>query len=145
MDNQIFELILQHQKQDMSEIKKYTYGKEEKLKLRKLIGEIFETGESFPNYPFRVFYKKMELDSDVKAQVGVSVSKRNFKHAVDRNRIKRLMREAYRLNKYTLTENIDEQVVVMIIYTQRKELPFDLIKSKMNSTLKKLCANIEKE
>lgn len=128
----------------MSEIKKYTYGKEEKLKRRKLIDEIFKTGETFPNYPFRVFYKKMEFDADVKAQVGVSVSKRNFKHAVDRNRIKRLMREAYRLNKHTLIENIDQKVVVMIIYTQRKELPFDLIKSKMNSTLKKLCGEMEK-
>ena len=128
----------------MTEIKKYTYGKDEKLKRRKLINEIFETGESFPNYPFRVFYKVMDFETDVKAQVGVSVSKRNFKHAVDRNRIKRLMREAYRLNKHTLINNIDQQVVVMIIYTQRKELPLDLIKSKMNSTLKKLCAELEK-
>ncbi len=128
----------------MSEIKKYTYGKEEKLKRRKLIDEIFTTGDTFSSYPFRVFYKKMGFDANVKAQVGVSVSKRNFKHAVDRNRLKRLMREAYRLNKYTLLENLDQQIVVMIIYTQRKELPFDLIKSKMNSTLKKLCAEIEK-
>ena len=128
----------------MSELKKYTYGKEEKLKRRKLIDEIFKTGKSFPNYPFRVFYKEMEFEADVKAQVGVSVSKRNFKHAVDRNRIKRLMREAYRLNKYTLTDCLDKQIVVMIIYTQRKELPFDLMKSKINSTLKKLCAEIEK-
>ena len=128
----------------MSEIKKYTYGKEEKLKSRKAIDEIFNTGSSFPSYPFRVFYKEMNLESDVKAQVGVSVSKRNFKHAVDRNRIKRLMREAYRLNKHTLLDNIEKQIVVMIIYTQRKELPFDLINSKMNSTLKKLCADIEK-
>jgi len=128
----------------MSEIKKYTYGKEEKLKSRKAIDEIFNTGSSFPSYPFRVFYKEMDLESDVKAQVGVSVSKRNFKHAVDRNRIKRLMREAYRLNKHTLLDNIEKQIVVMIIYTQRKELPFDLINSKMNSTLKKLCADIEK-
>ena len=128
----------------MSEIRKYTYGKEEKLKRRKLIDEIFTTGETFPSYPFRVFYKKMEFDTDIKAQVGVSVSKRNFKHAVDRNRIKRLMRESYRLNKYTLTDNLNQQIVVMIIYTQRKELPFDLIKNKMDATLKKLCAEIEK-
>jgi len=128
----------------MSETKKYTYGKEEKLKRRKLIDEIFKTGESFPNYPFRVFYKIMDFDADVKAQVGVSVSKRNFKHAVDRNRIKRLMREAYRLNKYTLIDNLDKQVVLMIIYTQRKELPFDLINSKMKSTLKKFIAEIDK-
>jgi len=128
----------------MSEIKKYTYGKEEKLKSRKSIDEIFKTGESFPSYPFRIFYKEMDFDADVKAQVGVSVSKRNFKHAVDRNRIKRLMREAYRLNKHTLIDCLNKQVVVMIVYTQRKELPFDLINSKMNSTLKKLCADIEK-
>lgn len=128
----------------MSEIKKYTYGKKEKLKSRKSIDEIFKTGESFPSYPFRIFYKEMDFDADVKAQVGVSVSKRNFKHAVDRNRIKRLMREAYRLNKHTLIDCLNKQVVVMIVYTQRKELPFDLINSKMNSTLKKLCADIEK-
>jgi|LGVE01.1.fsa_nt_gb ribonuclease P protein component len=122
----------------MSEIRKYTYGKDEKLKRRKLIGEIFETGSSFSSYPFRVFYKKTELDVDGFVQVGVSVSKRNFKHAVDRNRIKRLMREAYRLEKYTLLENINNQVAVMFIYTQRKELSLDLIKSKMKSALKKL-------
>jgi ribonuclease P protein component len=127
----------------MPEIKKYTYGKEEKLKRRKLINEIFNTGRSFPSYPFRVFYKKINID--VKAKVGVSVSKRNFKHAVDRNRIKRLMREAYRLEKYSLLDNIDEQVVVMIIYTQRKELPFDIIKSKMKTTLKRLCSEIKKQ
>ena len=136
---------MQHQQLDMSEIKKYTYGKNEKLKRRKLINEIFTTGESFPSFPFRVFYKKMNFEGDAKAQVGVSVSKRNFKHAVDRNRIKRLMREAYRLNKHTLIDNIDEQVVVMIIYTQRKELPFETMNHKMESALRKLCADIEKE
>lgn len=129
----------------MSETKKYTYGKDEKLKRRKLIDEIFKTGETFPSYPFRVFYKEMDFEADTKAQVGVSVSKRNFKHAVDRNRIKRLMRESYRLNKHTLIENIDQKVVAMIIYTQRKELPFDVMKSKMDSTLEKLCAEIEKK
>lgn len=128
----------------MTEIKKYTYGKEEKLKLRKLIDQIFKTGDSFSSYPFRVFFKKVEIEANVKAQVGVSVSKRNFKHAVDRNRIKRLMREVYRLNKHTLLENIDQQVAVMIVYTQRKELPFDLLNSKMKLTLKKLCAEMEK-
>jgi len=129
----------------MSEIKKYTYGKEEKLKHRKLINEIFTTGSSFPSYPFRVFFKVMEIDANVKAKVGVSVSKRNFKHAVDRNRIKRLMREAYRLQKYTLLDNLDTQVVAMIIYTQRKELPFDLIKSKMDKTLVKLTSELAKQ
>ncbi|MEN8138314.1 MAG: ribonuclease P protein component [Bacteroidota bacterium] len=122
----------------MTEIKKFTYGKEEKLKSRKVISEIFSSGNSFSSYPFRVFYKKMDLPTDVVAQVGVSVSKRNFKHAVDRNRIKRLMREAYRLEKYTLLENVDTRVAVMIIYTQRKELPFSLIRNKMNSALEKL-------
>lgn len=122
----------------MTEIKKYTYGKQEKLKRRKLISEIFTSGNSLSNYPFRIFYKQMDIPEGVIAQVGVSVSKRNFKNAVDRNRIKRLMREAYRLKKYTLLENIEKPVVVMIIYTQRKEFSFDMIKSKMDNALLKL-------
>ena len=129
----------------MTEIKKFTYKREEKLKSTKVISGIFDSGSSISSYPFRVFYKEMDLPMDVPAQVGVSVSKRNFKHAVDRNRIKRLMREAYRLEKYTLLDNIDDKVAVMIIYTQRKELPFDLIKSKMHSALSKLVRELSKE
>ena len=129
----------------MTEIRRFTYNKEDKLKSTKVISSIFSTGSSFSSYPFRVFYKEMELPKDVPVQIGVSVSKRNFKHAVDRNRIKRLMREAYRLEKYTLLDNLDAKLAIMIVYTQRKELPFDLIKSKMNSTLLKLVKELNKE
>ncbi|MCK5781134.1 MAG: ribonuclease P protein component [Flavobacteriales bacterium] len=129
----------------MTEIRRFTYNKEDKLKSTKVISSIFSSGSSFSSYPFRVFYKEMELPKDVPVQIGVSVSKRNFKHAVDRNRIKRLMREAYRLEKYTLLDNLDAKLAIMIVYTQRKELPFDLIKSKMNSTLLKLVKELNKE
>ncbi|MCK5824112.1 MAG: ribonuclease P protein component [Ichthyobacteriaceae bacterium] len=129
----------------MEENRKYTYGKKDKLKLRKLIGEIFESGSSISSYPFRVFYKKTKLETDVIAQVGVSVSKRNFKHAVDRNRIKRLMREGYRLEKYNLLDNIKEEVAVMVIYTQRKELDQKLIQEKTKKMLIKLAAELNKE
>ena len=121
----------------MSDLVRYTYGKQEKLKSRKIIGEIFSDGESFYNYPFRVFYK--EVDENINPiQVGVSVSKRNFKLAVDRNRIKRLMREAYRLEKYNLQLPEGKNVVAMFVFTQRKEIGVVDMRKSFVKALKKL-------
>lgn len=120
----------------MSDLRKYTYGKEEKLKSRKLISEIFESGKSFYSYPLRIFYKEVE-DIDSNIQLGVSVSKRNFKLAVDRNRIKRLMREAYRLEKYSYkTEG--KKLVAMFVYTQRKEISIDEMRKSFSKALNRL-------
>lgn len=125
----------------MSDLRKYTYGKKEKLKSRKLIGEIFESGSSFYSYPLRVFYKKVEdLDSDI--QLGVSVSKRNFKLAVDRNRIKRLMREAYRLEKFSFSSKTGTKVVAMFVYTQRKELGLEELRKSFKKALGKLSEDL---
>lgn len=129
----------------MADIKRYTFSKNEKLKSRKAISSIFSDGSSIAAYPFRLFYKiegdSLEVEN---TKIGVSVSKRNFKHAVDRNRIKRLMRETYRLQKYSLLDNINVKVAVMIVYTQRKELDYSLINKKMKVALEKLSAEIEK-
>ena len=80
---------------------KLTYNKHEKLKSQKTIEQLFLDGDSVSAYPLRLVYLK-HGDS---RKVGVSVSKRNFKRAVDRIRIKRLLREAYRLNKTMLINN----------------------------------------
>ena len=81
---------------------RFTYSKDEKLKKRKLIKELFDNGKAATVFPLRVIYLKKDHNGNFPVQTGVSVSKRNFKRAVDRNRIKRLMREAYRLNKHIL-------------------------------------------
>jgi ribonuclease P protein component len=76
-----------------------TLGKKERLKSRKLIGRLFEEGTSIKNFPFRLVYLSTEITSVFSVKASFSVPKRNFKKAVDRNRIKRLIREAYRLEK----------------------------------------------
>jgi ribonuclease P protein component len=122
------------------------FGKTEKLKSRKLIEELFARGKSINVFPVRISYIFSNLRTDEKPllQVGVSVSKRNFKRAVDRNRIKRLLREAYRLQKKELFELLTEQKkkgFVFFIYTD-KQLPeysmiFDTITKALNVLKKK--------
>lgn len=92
-----------------------TYSKKEKLKSKKLIEQLFAEGQSVSSFPLRMVYIATILD-DSQVKVGVSVSKRHFKKAVDRNRIKRLMRESYRLNKHIIFNNITTQYAFMILY-----------------------------
>ena len=123
--------------------KQFTLGKNERLKSRKQIEQLFAEGKSFVVKPFRVYYVVNCQLSMVNGslQFGVGVSNRNFKKAVDRNRIKRLTREAWRLQKNELKERlkrINKQLNVFFIYTG-KELPdFATVKDKVAVALKKL-------
>ncbi|MCX2679040.1 ribonuclease P protein component [Galbibacter sp. EGI 63066] len=99
-----------------------SFPKKEKLKSVKRIEQLFTEGSVVSKYPLRLVYLKTE-DEEVKIKAGVSVSKRNFKKAVDRNRIKRLMREAYRLNKHLFfTAAGSSSYAMMFLYTG-KEMP----------------------
>ena len=128
-------------------IKRYTLGKSERLKSRKLIEQLFREGKTFSVFPFRVYYICGEkIMSSSFLQFGVGVSARNFKKAVDRNRIKRLTREAYRLQKETLCKTLEEkgsQLAVFYIFTG-KELPlYDAVYEKISVTLKKLIGEVQ--
>lgn len=90
-----------------------SFGKEEKLKSRKRIEQLFAEGKSVKAYPVITVFLPNE-DSVIHSQVGFSVSKKRFKKAVDRNLVKRRMREAYRLNKQILSES--GTVSMMFIY-----------------------------
>ncbi|RMB63241.1 ribonuclease P protein component [Dokdonia sinensis] len=118
-----------------------TYPKREKLKSKKRIERLFEEGRSVKSYPLRMVYLPEELspetqDLRLQAQVGVSISKRNFKLAVHRNRIKRLMREAYRLNKGVI-DTKGTTFVMLIIYTGREELTQHEVSKAMVKLLKR--------
>ena len=117
----------------------FTLGKDERLKSRKQIERLFSKGKSFVVNPYKIYYLiQMEKPG---LQFGIGVSGKNFKTAVDRNRIRRLTREAYRLQKLPLQEKIkqlNKAVAVFFVYTG-KELPdFILAKEKVAVVLKKI-------
>lgn len=130
--------------------KQFTLGKNERLKSRKQIEKLFAEGKSFVINPYRVYFLFGEMlnaqRSMFNVQFGVGVSAKNFKRAVDRNRIKRLTREAWRLQKNDpiaiglkeLVKASGKQLNVFFIYTG-KELPdFTTVKDKVAVVLKKL-------
>lgn len=117
---------------------RYTFRNEEKLKKKNLIKELFASGKSVSLFPLKMIYLQYDHDSPFKVQAGVSVSKRNFKRAVDRNRIKRLMRESYRKNKYLIYNNEDtKKHIMMFIYQGKKEVAYELMEEKMNQLIEK--------
>ncbi|WP_223833721.1 ribonuclease P protein component [Pedobacter riviphilus] len=77
----------------------YTFRKEERLCSRKHLDLLFKNGSSFLLYPFRISYLFVDVPAHVQAQVVINVPKKRYKRAVDRNLLKRRIREAYRLNK----------------------------------------------
>ncbi|MGJ8743446.1 ribonuclease P protein component [Polaribacter sp.] len=114
---------------------KYTLGKEERLKSKKLIEKLYKEGKTVKTFPLRMIYLQTKHTSNFPAQVGVSVPKRNFKSAVDRNRIKRLMRESYRLQKEIVYNNLDAPYVFMISYLGKEEWKYEDLYPRMEKLL----------
>lgn len=123
----------------------FTFKKEEKLKSKKLIEQLFEQGSTLKEFPLRMVYLKVKLGSGYPVKASFSVSKRKFKHAVDRNRIKRLMRECYRMNKYKLYQNIEDEYILMFTYIDEKELKYVDIEENMIHLMTKLIQKSKKK
>lgn len=123
---------------------RFTLGQEERLKSKKLIGKLYEEGKSVKVFPLRMVYIQTEHTSKFPAQVGVSVPKRNFKKAVDRNRMKRLLRETYRKHKYTVYDAVDKPYVFMISYIARDQWSYADLEIKMKKLLTLFVTQINK-
>lgn len=123
-----------------------TFSKSEHLCGEKRITKLFTEGKAFIAYPLRVIYL-IEPKKDMEtASIMVSVPKKRFKRAVKRNRLKRLMREAYRLNKHQLIEKLNEkelQIHVAFNYVSDDELDFAGIDKKMKLALQKIIEKVE--
>jgi len=118
-----------------------TFNKKERLKSRSTIVELFSQNQSVRIYPFKIVWLVKENETGFSPKIGVSVAKRNFKKAVQRNRIKRQMREAFRLNKsllYTSIEKHNIQIACMIIYTSAEVISYKDMEYKIKQCLVRL-------
>lgn len=121
--------------------KSNTFPKNEKLCGEIRIGKLFAEGEAFIVYPLRIVYKLSTEVQDVPVKVLISVPKKKIKTAIHRNRIKRQIKEAYRLNKTTLIENCREHglsLQLAITYLSDKSLDYKLIEEKIKQVLTKM-------
>jgi len=124
---------------------RFTLGQEERLKSKKLIGKLYEEGKSIKVFPLRMVYVPAKQELKFPVQVGVSVPKRNFKKAVDRNRIKRLLREVYRKEKHTVYDGVSEPYVFMISYIAKDEWKYADLEHKMKKLLTLFLAETSKD
>jgi ribonuclease P protein component len=123
----------------MSSRKSFSLGKQERLKSRKQIDILFGTGKKITQFPFRILYRAEPGKGEIKA--GFTVSSKNFPRAVDRNRVKRMCREAYRLQKKELEAVVMENKELLhlfFIYTDREILSSEEISSRIEQVLNKL-------
>ena len=127
----------------------FSYPKNEKLKSKITIDLLFSKGKSVSKYPLRLVYVEsdygIEKGSGQKIKMGVSVSKKYFKNAVDRNYFKRVLRETYRLNKHLLVENLEKPHAFMFFYQTKDRLTYEDIHTKTIQLLEKFIVQIKSE
>ena len=122
-------------------MKKNRFGAEEKLKSQKTIKSLFESSQTAFSYPIKAFYFIESIETNIPSlpKAGVSVSKRKFKKAVDRNLLKRRMREAYRLNKEAFVDHFStSQMNVLFVYIGETEETYLTIEKGMKKILKSM-------
>lgn len=123
----------------------FSFPKKEKLKGKKLIEQLFKKGESLSGFPLRLFFLKIDAPTDVKIKTGVAVPKKNFKSAVKRNRIKRLLRESYRLNKHLVFNNSEGSFAFLILYLGKEMPDYQKVEKSMQIVLQKFLKKIDDE
>ena len=114
--------------------RRFTFSKEERLSSKISIEDLFAKGDTFFKYPFKVIVKKSSAEKDSIVRILISVPKRTFKKAVDRNKIKRLIREAYRLNKNIVYPSLAETthfLDIAFVYTAKSILSYSEIERKI--------------
>jgi ribonuclease P protein component len=132
--------------------KPFSFGKKERLKSRKAIEALFVDGKKFALPPLRVIYRFIQADASTMEKgiikVGVSASSRNFKKAVTRNRIKRLLRESYRLQKTSLQQQLLKNhrlLELFIIYTGKDVPVYQELFDKMTAIIRRLETQVNED
>mgnify|MGYP006277625169 CR=1 FL=1 len=124
-----------------------TFKKPERLRSKKLIDKLFSRGNSFFIYPFKIIWMEIEFKSNSPVQVLIGISRKNKRLAVDRNKIKRLIREAYRKNKLPYHEYLcskQKKVVLGLIYVGKETSKYAIIEQRIIEVLERLTEEHEK-
>jgi ribonuclease P protein component len=125
------------------ENRRNTYPKNEKLKSRTTIDLMFTEGKSVSKYPLRLVYLPLNTTEDTIIKMGVSVSKKHFKNATDRNYFKRVLRETYRHHKHIIIDRLDRPYAFMFFYQTKDRLSFEEINTKTIQLFEKFAAQEE--
>ncbi|WP_233268876.1 ribonuclease P protein component [Mucilaginibacter lacusdianchii] len=118
----------------------YTFKKEERLCNKKLIDGLFRSGSSFLCYPYRISWMEVSTPQSTPVQVLLAVAKKRYKRAVDRNLVKRRMREAYRVHKQELLYQHLQQkhIILSISYIGNEITDYSFMEKKMQKMLHQL-------
>ncbi len=119
----------------------FKFNKAERLKNHHLLSALFTSGKSFSAYPLRVVYIPIQEKGQFPAQFSLSVPKKKFRLAVDRNRLRRQVREAYRLHKHLLYEDLTskgQRIALMVMYVAKEEKSYKDIEQAMKRIIKGL-------
>ena len=122
-----------------------SFPKKERLKSKKLFEQVFQDGKSLKQYPLKLIYLRAELTEDVKCQAGMAVPKRRIRKAVKRNRIKRLMREAYRLNKEPIFNKMLGNYALLFLYLGKEDPEYSEVEGSIKTLLFRFLNEIQDE
>ena len=133
----------------MNALPKYqpTFKKEERLISKKLIGELIENGTAIKQYPFKITYHKLETEENwnFPVKILISIPKRIFKKAVERNLLKRRIKESYRKRKsylYEVLNNKNVKLTVMIVYLDKEIKKYNEIDKEIGAVIDRLCQQL---
>ena len=123
-----------------------TLTKAERLRSRKTISLLFEKGKAISIHPVKMMWMQTANKENAMLQFGVAVPKKNFKRAVDRNRLKRQMREAVRKNKLSVKKFLEEKnkpCAFLLVFTGKEAVPYKEIEDKIIVILQRLVSGID--
>ena len=138
-----FFIPINHKLRTFAPEMKHTYPKHEKLKSKTTIDLLFSEGKSVAKYPLRLVYVPIPDDNEQTIKFGVSVSKKYFKKAADRNYFKRVLRECYRLNKQLLLEASEQPYAMMFFYQTKERLSYQEIHEKTLQVFQKFAEAVK--
>jgi len=128
-------------------LKKFTFNKIERICHKKEIETLFYHNKSFLSYPLKVLYRYSDIQDDKNIKILISVPKRNIKKAVNRNLLKRRIKEAFRQHKFILSNHLDstnKKMQIAFVYIGKEIVDYGVIENKIILTLQRLTIDNEK-